>query len=719
MQRPGELTSNDITFALITLIKRIRIQPNNRSRGSVSICPCGPVRHFPRNPKAPWKDLFINLGPADWQKYDVDWSEYEPTNRTFLNLGLPPVIQHRYREKYDNFWNARLPEELRNVKNLNQSPPYAEYRPLSNLPDREPSPSSAPPSSISPQQVVPIDVVSPGRGSSAANDGFIDGHINYYPHSPRRTWPTEDPYRVIQGMGRLPGVMAHPETDNGGDGNFGHGHNIHSTTERIIIVGSDDVVQKADVTLYVLVFMVVLLTVLLVALAIIFRRAYKTKDETTSRNGGCDTNGSLTADKSVSDLDESYIITTAMRNKSNSNKKKSNNKYESMNFCRILLQKYQRRRVKNQVFGQSSKKVSDWMTTEELAKYSPRFESKSSLNTRHSSFLSVPPMLPEKVSVAIDATPQTLSDSVLRQEPIEITKAKANYLHNNNNERIIICQEIDDTAADLDMQNRQSYSSYSSSATSEASTGQEQQKPQPQQQQQQIQQHHMPINGALPVNGHEYEQMMEMNLGDDEQVTSFIINEDINVTCRDASVERSPLTPTETVSNLQRRNFPKVLPDYPEKNSSSNNNHISHENKRHSLPSPASSPQALAGCAVPIDVHHRPPHPPPPGVGAHLPSAVAMNTATLGRRGSNHRRYRPPSRILASETMVAPEPPQEEEPETTSSTLIVGPLVKRSTESIYTTLKRGHGNEPRKMMPLPSESNSSNDSLETVKQVQL
>lgn len=633
--------------------------------------------------------MFINLRPADWQKYDVDWSEYEPVNRTFLNLGLPPVIQQRYRDKYARFWNDRLPEELRNIKNLNLSPPYAEYYPMSH--------GEAPSEPASPQPPPPLY---PPRGATSP---FIDGKVNLFPNSaasfPRHHRPTEDPYKLLQLMGRNPGgfnVMAHPETDE--EAIYG------STTERIIIVGPDIVVQKADTTLYVLIFMVVLLGLLLIAvLGVVLRRKYwrGAKEDNRPRTEG---GSNLATDKIASDLDESYIISTAMRNK----KPPANNKYESMNFCRNLLQKYQRRRVKNQVYSQSSK--ADWMTTEQLAKYSPRFESKSSLSTmtatRHSSFLSGGDRFnksTEKVSVAIDATPQTRSDSVLRQEPIEITKAKANYLHNNNNERIIICQEIDDTP---DMQNRASFSSYSSSsssATISGASGLQQQSINP-----------PPLNG-------QYEEMMELSLGDDEQVTSFIIaaadQEDINVTSRDESVERNPLSATETLSNIQRRKFPKVLPDYPEKN-----------NKRHSLP-PLPVGSSASVCAVPIDVHHNTTtttttnHPP-----------VVAHTATLGRRGSNHSRYRrPPSRILigASETQRATEPPQPEEPAITSNTLIVGPLVKSSAESIYTTLKRrvervegeGKGSfEPRKMMPLPSmdsTSNSSNDSIATVKQVQL
>lgn len=564
--------------------------------------------------------MFINLGPAEWQKYDVDWSEYEASNRTFLNLGLPPVVQHRYRQKYADFWNSQLPEELSNIKNMKQSPPYAEYV----------SPSHQP---ISP---APITPAIPQRGTST--NPFIDGWVNLYHNPSSRTHPTEDPFKLLQLMGRNPGVMmAHPETPEDG------------TTERIIIVNPANVlVQTADVTLYVLIFTVVLLIIVLVSLGIVLRRAYSKKEASNGKLNETLTLSSLT-DKIGSDLDEGFIISTSHNNRA------TGNKYESMKFCRNLLQKYNRK-SKSQIFTHTTK-VSEWISPGEMAKYSPKFESKLTLN-RHSSFLGQGK--PEKVSVAIDATPQTRSDSVLRQEPIEITKAKANYLHNNN-DRIIICREIDDTSV---VPNRSSsYNSYSSDSTSTHT---------------QCSRRSSGCQTAInspdrldPANG-QYEQMMEMSLGDDEQVTSFIECEDVNVTSKDDSVERDPLSPMETLSNIQRRNFPKVLPDYP---------------KRHSLPPPTTYPI--------IDVHvSAAPGPQPP------PRDLMM--ATLGRRFGNPR---PPSRIFgASETRMALNPPQWETPPTTSSTLIVGPLRKKTNEVIYSTLK---GKKDGSQATCPSPDNQS------------
>lgn len=277
--------------------------------------------------------MFINLGPPDWQKYDVDWSEYEPVNRTFLNLGLPPVVQSKYREKYADFWNNRLPEELRNVKNLHPSPPYAEYY----------GPAIQPTGTVITSPPVPTAP----RGTMT--DSFIGGKVNLYPNSNSNpnARPTEDPYKLLHLLGRNPGlynVMAHPETavEEGRGGRDGD----RFTTERIIIVNPDNVlVQKADVTLYVLIFLVVLLALLLAAFGVMLKRAYNNKKGSSSSGGvfapGNRIDESMTrtsscTDKITSDVDDSYVIAPRV-------KKPANQKYESMGFFRTLLKKFSRK----------------------------------------------------------------------------------------------------------------------------------------------------------------------------------------------------------------------------------------------------------------------------------------------------------------------------------------------------------------------------------------
>lgn len=67
---------------------------------------------YPRNPKAPWRDSFLNLEPKAWEAYDIDWPEFNAANLNYLNIGIPPVVNQKYKQKYMSFWNQYLPEEL-------------------------------------------------------------------------------------------------------------------------------------------------------------------------------------------------------------------------------------------------------------------------------------------------------------------------------------------------------------------------------------------------------------------------------------------------------------------------------------------------------------------------------------------------------------------------------------------------------------------------------
>lgn len=235
---------------------------------------------------------------------------------------------------------------------------------------------------------------------------------------------------------------------------------------------------------------------------------------------------------------------------------------------------------------------------------------------------------PQKVSVAIDATPQNRSDSVLRQEPIEITKQKS-----LDGPRII-CQEID-FGPDGD--------SDTSSCCPEIQTIRIDHK----------HSHSDPVEMYYTVHKN------------NEKTTSFI-NEDINVTSRDTdSPLKHPLSPEEQLQNLKRRNFPKVLPNYPSDGGGIYES-SSTFNKRNSLPPSQFNSQFNRGA---------PPLPPP------------RTVSTLGRKLS----FRRSNTIISSPLQLATEVDEceEDEPKITQNTLIVGPIVpKNKQESVYSTVKR-------------------------------
>lgn len=231
---------------------------------------------------------------------------------------------------------------------------------------------------------------------------------------------------------------------------------------------------------------------------------------------------------------------------------------------------------------------------------------------------------PQQVSVAIDATPQSRSDSVLRQEPIEITKQKS-----IDGPRII-CQEID-FGPDGD--------SDTSSFCPEIQTIRIDHK----------HSHSDPVEMYYTVHKN------------DEKTTSFI-NEDINVTCRDTdSPYKLPLSPEEQLQNLKRRNFPKVLPTYTSDGGGIYESSLTF-NKRNSLP-PNQFNRGI------------PPLPPP------------RTVSTLGRKSSFRRSNTiicSPLQLAAE----VDECEEDEPKITQNTLIVGPIVPKNKQESVYSTVKR-------------------------------
>lgn len=122
-----------------------------------------------RNPKAPWRDSFLNLDPKAWEAYDIDWPEFNAANLNYLNIGIPPVVNQKYKQKYMNFWNQYLPEELnRTIYSSKAAQPY--------------NPDLFAPS---------LTHVVYTRGTTV-NPSF-GARVNYYPEK-----TTEDPLRTLK-----------------------------------------------------------------------------------------------------------------------------------------------------------------------------------------------------------------------------------------------------------------------------------------------------------------------------------------------------------------------------------------------------------------------------------------------------------------------------------------------------------------------------------------
>uniref|UniRef100_A0A1I8PHR9 Carboxylesterase type B domain-containing protein n=1 Tax=Stomoxys calcitrans TaxID=35570 RepID=A0A1I8PHR9_STOCA len=74
------------------------------------------------NPKAPWKESFINLHAMEWDRYDLEWPEFNKRSQAYMNIGIPPSIGYKYRQVYMHFWNKELPDELNQIAHIQQQP---------------------------------------------------------------------------------------------------------------------------------------------------------------------------------------------------------------------------------------------------------------------------------------------------------------------------------------------------------------------------------------------------------------------------------------------------------------------------------------------------------------------------------------------------------------------------------------------------------------------
>lgn len=153
---------------------------------------------------------------------------------------------------------------------------------------------------------------------------------------------------------------------------------------------------------------------------------------------------------------------------------------------------------------------------------------------------------------------------------------------------------------------------------------------------------------------------------------TFDALEDINVTSRDEISKRGPLSPEESLQTIKRRNFPKVLPDFPDTQAQIN------ALKRRSLPlhnlfmlSSLHESQSLEPHSTSTlkNYSRTPPAPPP------------RTSSTLDRKTTKGL----PPICQPSPVQFAEEPPKPQEPTITSNTLHVGPLIpcrqpKKSSE---------------------------------------
>uniref|UniRef100_A0A1Q3G489 Putative esterase and lipase n=1 Tax=Culex tarsalis TaxID=7177 RepID=A0A1Q3G489_CULTA len=553
------------------------------------------------NPKAPWKDLFLNLNPEDWRYFDVDWPEFNSVNQSFLHLGLTPVVSRHYRQQYMKFWNQKLPEELKRITTSKPYSPYSEF--------------------ISP----------PDRRMTTSNPEFVTGHINLFPIKVDIERPTEDPFKALvykmkdaQVGAPAPAAVGMPAEAPAKEAP--KPANVEQETDN-----SEMMKTEASLTMLIAVAIVFLLFNIFVIVGYVIKRNVGNKkvkrkfDENILESAA-----SMNEKRSkLNETEECYILDMMRKT----------NPYEAV----VKGHDFTLQRQFSEDTVDSHTKVCDWIAQDYAAgcPNQTQCDGLGLIPSCNAATLNVP----HKISVAIDATPQARSNSVLRQEPIEITKAKSFEYASPNDYDESVSQDSP-TDSDTRQQCSSSGSSYSYNDCDY--------KIEPL----------LSKSDANPIyNNYPYKTT--------EDVTSFIEPGDINVTSREKSQEKDPLSPEEALRVIQRRNFPKVLPDYPNGVAG-----ITASMKRRSLP-----PQAFMltnSHSLRRDSNRLIPAPPP------------RISSTLGRRSSKHRTS---NNFLSSPPVMAEEPPIEEEPQITLNTLHVGPLLPKHQENTYMTMSRQNSAE--------------------------
>lgn len=557
------------------------------------------------NPTVPWQHRFHNLNPSDWDRFDVDWREYNEVNQHYLLISTEPMVAQRYRHSFAKFWNEGLNDAMVNSLNQHGSGNFGKF-----------------------------------SNSPATPRTFSNGQISVYPIKVEIESPKRDPIHELQSeLNRLKDSPSHQ---------YHLRHHLSTSTESInydSAIGEeqhpDDIFTSETTTLYLLISVIV--TFLAVNLLALFIYLYRRNKKIKRKYDNANIFDAVSDDKrsKFNDTDDSFILDIL--------RKSSNNTYESVK-RHSPINGYGG--IGNRQTSTSTvdthTKVSDWICS--TPRQPPQQNSSFSSNTMSSK--------KEKVSVAIDATPQARSNSILRQEPIEVTKAKSlEYPWTIGANKMLVCQEVEMDVSMIDeipfrgsarccsIEDDGDSSSCSCSTFSHCEE--------------------CAMNRAYDPMKMPYHQIC--NPLQEEEITSFIETpQDVNVTCRE-STERCPLSHEESLKAIQKMNCPKVLPSYPD------NVQLNDATKRRSLQVPPQYYQIhgdIYNCILPSSQR---PEPPP------------RLSSTLGRRHEDRSSY------FMTKPEKAQEPPQsnliENSTSTQLNTLIVGPIVPKP-ENIYMSMQR-------------------------------
>ncbi|KYB27545.1 neuroligin-3 [Tribolium castaneum] len=590
------------------------------------------------DPKMPRKNEYYTLSINDWISFDVDWPPFDSDQQRYLQLGIPPYTMSHYRHDKMRFWNEAVPDLTTNITT-----------PLLKKPMQTPP--------ISPPRKTPPWILTHPPRTTTYVDKYENFHKPYY--GVVRVTGTSPPDNIMNNVVygteiKSPSPVSEPESKG------------ISTT---VTIAMCSIFLLSNLCLFVVLYLMC------------YRKRKRNGQKTDENPVAPDEE---TGNKLMDGCNLMKIVSKSER---------SEDTYEAVK----SHQSGGRFKVARQMSSSTidaHTKVRDWITNEIVYKYSPGIlrrprqnqdksqESKVQNEEKNSTLGRSPtrPVSPvlaeeppktrpplvksssipvqksrvEKVSVAVDATPSGRGPSVLAQQPIELTKSLDRPNFDTPLRRSLTLEDF--TIIQPKQELRKSTTSINLKF------------PQPDSTVVRIEHAHSksdPVQDFTP-----------------RKLLTFDPNSDVNVTSREEEV-KVPLTPEESLMTIKRRNFPKVLPDYPSRDALAK--------KRRSMPV-----SHLVFSAIP-----ELPRKPGKSFGRLPPAPPLRTTSTLTRKAPNQ------TPVCQSAPMLAQEPPSSPEPEVACNNLYVGPLIpklhktelsssessKLNTQPIYDKLRVARGSE--------------------------
>ncbi|XP_024936969.1 uncharacterized protein LOC107264370 [Cephus cinctus] len=541
------------------------------------------------NPNAPRRSTYLTDGPKEWLQYEIDWPEYDPENQTYFNLTIPPEVGVRYRANEMLFWNEYLPNLIRHP-NLDIPAPGTRAGPRPEILD-----------------------IADGVGKYANGMFNVNSETNTLKHSTGKSSVPDGQRIDVDADGKdSPGYPLSNSPSNEAE------DDVRATTPEPSGLKSTSAISM--VIGFGLAFLLINLTVFFYLYR--KRHALKSKEKNLKRRLSQKDDGSKRAkleklaenaelgyrSDSKPDLTELIKNDKAYDNNSNFGRRSKLSRQNSGSTIdtHIKVREWIQQEIVHRCSPRFLRKTRETLQKEHQEKLTKQQEKEERLNELEklkdkkdepiydeSPALIVRPgkksKLP-KVSVAIDATPATRTESILNQIPIELVKdgelsdvgldaVDAETIGPNGTlitPQVIVIEHHHSKSDPLPMENvlknvkphfssPKIYESDSGSASSLYAKINPKMKSR------------LPRMGPI---GSADEVSNEAKTGNDSlydqvppedpygktvpKLTTFgskVPSCDINVTCREPTAERESVSPEEALKTIKRRKYPKVLPD--------------------------------------------------------------------------------------------------------------------------------------------------------------